>query len=61
MIFTAEDLTEDFIYHILLAWHIAHVKAGGKAHPVVQQLLAEMEAEVEFGEAIVVSSPGNIH
>ncbi len=40
---------------------MAHVNAGEEAHLVVQQLLTELEAEVEFSKAIIIASPGNIH
>lgn len=47
---------EDNVSGLIVAWYQAHREAGGAPDPVAEQLIAEVLAEMAFGEASVQSS-----
>lgn len=53
-------LTNDNIGALLSAWYQAHLASGGAPDPVQEQLLAEVEAEDEFGLINVQEGPGTL-
>lgn len=53
-------LTDDNIGALLGAWYQAHRASGGAPDPVQEQLLAEVEAEEEFGRMNVQEGPGTL-
>jgi hypothetical protein len=53
-------LTDDNIGVLLNAWYQAHRTSGGAPDPVQEQLLAEVEAEDEFGLINVQEGPGTL-
>ena len=54
-------LTEDNIGALLSAWYQAHRASGRAADPVQEQILAEVQAEEEFGQINVLAGPGTLH
>lgn len=54
-------LTDDNIGALLSAWYQAHRASGGAPDPVQEQLLAEVQAEDEFGLINVQEGPGTLH
>ena len=53
-------LTDDNIGALLSAWYQAHRASGGAPDPVQEQLLAEVQAEDEFGLINVQEGPGTL-
>jgi len=53
-------LTGDNIGVLLSAWYQAHRASGGAPDPVQEQILAEVEAEDEFGLINVQEGPGTL-
>jgi hypothetical protein len=53
-------LTDDNIGALLSAWYQAHRASGGALDPVQEQILAEVEAEDEFGLINVQEGPGTL-
>jgi hypothetical protein len=54
-------LTEENIGALLSAWYQAHRASGGAADPVQEQILAEVQAEEEFGQINVLAGPSTLH
>lgn len=48
---------EDNVAGLIVAWYAQHRQNGGALDPVAEQLIAEVEAEDEFGEGRVQRGP----
>lgn len=51
------DQSEDNVSELLVQWYAAHRAFGGAPDPVLEQLLAEVEAEDRHGAANVQRGP----
>ena len=53
-------LTEDNMGALLKGWYQAHLASGGAPDQVQEQILAEVQAEDEFGLINVQEGPGTL-
>ncbi len=55
-----KDQHEDYVGGLLAHWYIAHRASGGKINPAAESLMAEIEAEDQFGAINVLKSSAHL-